>query len=1402
MIPKPTFLDRFSKMGRLKQQLTHAQTVQDVQMSIVELRHIQQQLQEDPKNLANLWLPFLEIFLDKSRVRALTENDLQNIEAMGMQLLNDPVENLDTGNMWSLIVQAYNVREEKRLARDLLTRMYHTSSLKEEWRVWAVRTLAQYGAKGDDHVKIYIDYLARISEPTQERSMCSLLEQSCAVDFESDDIHIKRAGEIAEYVLRVALPIKGAHNAFALYALLIEHNQTKAIEHFTIVLNSDTRNFTALRGLLAAWIQADEYQKVVAYIHDKQTLKYENDSIVHALFKLSSIMRWLTSIDDPSPLEDDLPDHSLLKHIRRYIGDKIDAILGRLYLVQGKAQQAAELLHTYASKHTITRLEYRYYVAWAYLLLNEKNMLATYFHHYEKWPSQWTIACLVLDATPSNRERNDLRKYLEERSTSYHLYGSIIKARLALIDTITPLDIEWEPGVGSPEEDIEAFRTVLGYALVAKDFKKAKQLIIKPLFRRLPLPDQLMWTGLLLLLTGEDFKNGCRHLEAAAHQYGYKRAALVLSAYFLEQHKVAEAKRLLPSQMEGSYNKTAILQAYIRGSEGHIDATISQIKNFVNQDEPSIHFLLGNLYFQQRKYALATQNFTKALNNPQHFHPHDCRALARCAEFLASPSSSVDVWQEVKDLSNLERQPMLVWSSFLALVWHHRPAELAILLKQSSYLQKHFEQLSEKAAIAVTLALLPICRGVEDIVQANDLINFLKKISQWISYPAVQHLCQIGITTALYTVCTQAQAQEKYWERIQQYMASQSIMNPANGSLALLITYTYMTKKYFENAIVTLRKVQPLDEHEQYMCSALARLLENEGQALHKIASLISNPGRSCIFVYDLIMTIAAFITGNFVQGYQTFLKLLGSYPIETEAVVKIERIFPYLCVYVPKEKIRQLQLIQMAQRLFSQCEDKELLERAARAMTLVVEGDQACQLLQKAIQDRGTRQTALQQTLVDLLCFTAIKAYNQEKISTAIHKLQEASRWENKTESKEILSQLVHQLESRVLADRFLTAQFPQNKVRHITPGRYHCLEEIIERKAALRKALRSKDEFNIKSAWGHVVQQYQRDSRFLHIRALIYKEMVLQDIQAMHAISVNTPLISTILWILLLCTEEFWAYFAKNRIASKERERVTLDEVLQEQLFLDALDTILSHHSTEAHSAFKQHNYSSAKMHLDCLDLCCQGDEKLIQTLRGRKIPFDSPRDQRRLKQAITQAEMLLNEWCTALIQEAKNILKNPEVIKTLPSGIPLNYEGGIQVLEPFIRLDIPVTRILTLCLEWYNEWCIKLSWRNEFKRIQGLTLQAQDIANRLAQLAKKGQDYKPENQVLAWHFFWQGEIAIHIEEKKNKYKEALLWNSTFRNAQDRLKQLLEDDDDAIVSDDEEEDFDFSAYENEGDY
>ncbi|MFL5704713.1 MAG: tetratricopeptide repeat protein, partial [Ktedonobacteraceae bacterium] len=808
MAPGSPFLDQFNGEGWLKKQLTRALLDRNVETSLSRLRQIQQRLKTQPTRYAYLWIPFLDIFLHQSRVHALTPSDLIAVVEMGNILTNIQGMQVHPEDIWWKAIRACDMRGEERQSRTLLTYLYNDPVTRREWKIWAVHELAQRGAKEDEYLAIYMDFLRHVTDLQEEKVVLNVLEDICTVHFDIDIVRLKRVKEVAELLLRNRIQIAKIRNTLGIHALLIEQDTTEAIKHFITAFRADNDNRIALRGLLAAWIQDEDYQQVVEITQFIQSHGHLADPIIAGLTNLGKILQWLNSSDLEGQPHRNAQYLEKLKDsgLDKYTGDVLNMAIGRLHLIKGNAQRAVNFLYPLVAKYP-HKPQWGYYAALANVLVGDKEAVAHCFTTFTDWPGNWTIACLLLDVDPVLAQKHKVYRYLEERARTQVDYASVISARIALARSTRPDEVKWDVGFASLEEDLESLRTFLGYAYYVQSSAQMQSQVTSPLFQRLPLADQIMWYGLQALLTSHH-SEGRTLLEESATKFGYQRAALVLSVYLLERNLQDEAKHFLDRVSDKHKDtKIELLMAFIDGYKGKIDTSTTKLNKLAAANEPRVQYALGNLYLRQAEEMRKSQRLVDARNyymqaeiffdfasqRERYSSLADSKALALSAKFAFSPKSYVDIWSGIEHLDSSHRQRWLVWQAFLARLWYGHPSDMAAIYEEIIPLMAFTEQMPNGAIIAITLALARLAKRVENIEQADALIKVLESISRSSDLPSLKQWCQIGIAAAANGYYRTAPEQDK--AKALQFIASLIEVNPTNEALAIIAAKIYLEKR-------------------------------------------------------------------------------------------------------------------------------------------------------------------------------------------------------------------------------------------------------------------------------------------------------------------------------------------------------------------------------------------------------------------------------------------------------------------------------------------------------------------------------------------------------------------------------------------------------------------------------
>jgi tetratricopeptide (TPR) repeat protein len=369
---------------------------------------------------------------------------------------------------------------------------------------------------------------------------------------------------------------------------------------------------------------------------------------------------------------------------------------------------------------------------------------------------------------------------------------------------------------------------------------------------------------------------------------------------------------------------------------------------------------------------------------------------------------------------------------------------------------------------------------------------------------------------------------------------------------------------------------------------------------------------------------------------------------------------------------------------------------------------------------------------------------------------------------------------------------------------GRYLFLKSLISENPKLLEALLKDKWSTVLSQWRKIMEKHGSNVQFYHGLAVIYQE------KAVDSFNKGKPderlwLISTALWLRLLCSNEFWEYFSSTRLTERDSSaRKDLDEEQQKTLSQEVWNSILLFHNNYGRQDYAAGRYVEAGIHLKCLDLCRKDGNTIAETLsnldipcniginikkqrgRGSKYIFDvvddkignekasvTNFDKERLDKVNSMAEGLLNDWGSTLINEAKKITDNAEAITNLPEGICKNYKGGVNYLQKFVKIGVPVTKVLCMSLQWYCDWSYDLYTKGDLKRMKNLMNPSRRVADILAPMCKKARGYVPENQVLSTHYMLRGFTSEDHNNAIKEYEEALAWNPSNDNAKKLLVQ-----------------------------
>lgn len=1401
------FFKRSISEERLKEQLLQAVAARDPDSRIAKLYRIHQQLKEEPARFPQLWVPLLNAVAQAENLPSLSEIVLKEFEETGTLLLQILTNTNIAGAIWSCLADIYSTRGDQHNAQRLFVRIYSTPALENRWRILSIRELARRQLQSDEFISMYVDYVQWAAEPEQEREILSLLNSYCAVTFASPREHIKRAGELVSQLFKRHIMLPCTYTTLGLYSLSFDKALTDAACFFEAAYKADSNSELALIGLLATWIR-NNVEKSIDEVVPSRSAPLFNEPLIQALIQFYALTQWLESrtSNNPPPLTTNSMQQFAALGVPQYVGDVFLTAYARLHLLEGNAREALALIESHIQRHP-EQLYWHYYAAWAEMQLGEKEALGNRYHFLvnregtpgeyqftqKNWPGCWLVACLLLDTDPSFDEKYDVQLYLREIAKVSPQYASVIETRLALASARYPLTFTWRPEGGSIEEDLEALRTGLGYALYIRDYAQMKQYTLSSLFQHLPIVDQKMWMGTMLLMVGNEesteeqrsenkmifsptpsvtldiIEQGRQQLEEVASQYNYQRAVLILAVHYLDCNLFTRAKNMLQSFITATGRtdtKIQLLKLYIARLEGN---TVADLGKSVRQRELAAraYYAQGCLDLREARYESAARTFQTALVIPYRSLPEDCYSLEQCAQFLAAPGAYNDLWGSIKHISAKEQRPFLIWCAFLARLYYASPADIAGLWPNICTHFENLARLADEARLAIAQMITRACQQATSREQFEIFMQMLSRISTASTHPMLKRLRNVSIASI---VCKNYLMEENR-ESAYGYLNRQLQNDPFNAFLVIFLVRVYLERYDIRSAIDVLdRTFFPECQPEQDLCRFLASLLKGQAEDSASLPLLLDEAVQRDEESKQLVDMLRLFPSGDSDKICQLIFTIWQNNRSSILSGINMPSLLPYLCAHAVKTRTILPQLVDLLQQEASKPLTEAQQITLARCFVAVGQLERANTIWQRLSERSGLSPELARESAV-LLCHMALQANHKGDKQGAIERLQEAAMRVNGRPQAN-LKALADGWRRQYTMQKMLTEQFPGFGPIVEVPGRYHGFQPFWRNHSEQRSLSRS--------AWRGCVYTNRNNSTFLHMLAITYREYVLMQMnKQIHEETYIT--INTILWGLLLCADGFWQSFSQERIANSAGERVSLSDIQREQLFEETIEHLFSLSRTHARRAFNESRYNDASIHLRCLHLCSQGTEVLRKKLLSYKLAFEIPLNGELAQKMSTAASDMLTQWCSQLLREAR------EALDSLPESGE-NYEVGLQKLKPFIDMQIPVKQVLITCLEWYNAWCFSI----QSNRIPGIVAAASPVAEQLMPFCTKGRGYLPENRAIAEHLTWRGATTFApIETVRNFYQEALQWNASDRDAQRLLKNLPEKEEGEEFDEEEDDDY-----------
>lgn len=1360
MSPPSSFGDLLSPSGRLRRQWKAALEDPDPRSALERLREVRVRMEKRPEAAAEMWTDFLRSMVGQPFRQLLTESDFEALERVG-RLVADAGD-LPLDHAVRPLAAALLGRGEEQQANDLLTRLYWAEPVQAAARAGLADDLARSGRRDGPRLEIYADLLGR--DGPRPPAVVELVTDVLRVDFSSDPVRLRQAAALAT----AGLP--GADRAAGLHCLLVTEEPDVARGHFLDACEADHGDETALLGLLVSCVRDGRAADIPEWAF---TAARAGAPAVAAAAELGLVLAWFDSDSDtPPPPAGRLAVFDLTHEAGRWPA----YALGRLHLLDGDAARARDLLVPLASGGS-SLPEWRYHAAWSQLLSGDRAGLRTLAGAMTRNPGDWALACLLLDTEPDAVPGTDAAHAAEAAPPGYERIAQVRHGLATGMRPPTGPD-RAAPGLpgegGGPPERLEALRTALGEAYgratgAAAGAADPAALLREPLYRRLPRADRLLWSGLLALR--EEPEEG-RRLLGAALALGHDRAALVLAAHHLEERHPARAHRLLAGR---SGRKAELLRVWAEESAGGPGEALADrpaelmdgSAELMDHRLPQLPYVLGAVRLHQLAgegplldpedaayhARLAARDLGRAVAAGPDALPLDAAELLLAARTVAhgvtpgpagrSPSVPQHPWAEwVLGLARLAEAPE---DAGLGLC-----GRLIGLVEEAG-------QPPPQAVTALAAALARAAMLSEDPGRRNALALLVRDLADRHAWPEVRALADL-VTAAAMALPAAGRPP----------VPAERPLGAVQPVLALALAADDLVRGDRHRAVRQLTAA-PADSA---VCALLADVLDGrpaavpppegsgEQVALLRVvhaAGLVESDPNQCLGLLSAAAADCDLATvTDFSRLLPGLLSRAGSKPGSGGK--------PGSPAGAKGRSGRGHPLAVLVKRLIDNNAsgfDPVLLAGCA---TAIGEYELAEEQWKLAYSEAGREERESGPVLVQyarLLCYRAVTARNAEDPLRGAKLLRRAAGLQpaagpapKRVPSRSAAEALARGLELDVCVGRLLGHLFPDAEPERVPwerPGRYAALEAVVEADAKLFGALRSGGSKGVRRSWENSLKTREYDVRVHHTLALLYRGVALGE-PASAAKAAGHLARATVLWTLLLASEEFWEQHGETPAGPGARAR--LCAAVCQELF----DT----HRKLGAEALQAGDRATARLHLRVLEAVRTGESAVGDLLREFGVPWSVPVDAGFWAELSTLAGSVTDAWCAEVIKTAEKAVRDPAAIAKLSEGVDKDYESGVRALEPLIDLGVPLLRLLQTGLDWYNglQNCLYPMRRTE--EIRKSVGKARKFADALAPLCTPGKGYLLANSALGEHFVFRGlYVAQDDRTAAMAYETALNWD-----------------------------------------
>lgn len=1385
------FHHRFARPESLQVRWQEALHIKNSEKGIKELLFLQRQMLEQPDFYLQYYVSFVrDVFQYAGRgaSKFFGPQDVQHTEKMLLLAQSLPESQPQLVPMWERLYEIYGDHNRQREALELATRVYHHPDSAAIVREWCVKKMAQQKMVESAYLKIYQHYLSDASSTEVGRlSVRAFLQRSCMVRQGASDEEIRSASQIARTLATHGLDqVKGITTTLGLYTLRIERNPLQAMNYFRHALTIDRDDWQAQQGLLLAALWEQSYELVLT-LEEQWTrpLPAFND----ALLNLIRAACWLDGHDVAGPVPSTatvlvrsmrkLKDWPAFEHVQPLA----DLVVGRLYLLEQDIEMAIEYFEKRLPPSHEQQMRRYYYLAWAYVCTGEYEKVSACVVNTRLWSANWTTACLLLECDQVLAEQQDVIDLASATSPLVisSSYASAFQFRIALAGQRVPMEVKWTPGAGLVEEDLEALRSMLGYACYTRNQQMLEELMSLPLWQRLPPVDRLTWQALGHWIAGES-EQAIELLKESVDTYQYRRAIQLLLVC-LQGQSQNQVALLSNEQVQSGrpLERNNLFQAYYQLTDNETTAALTLLEQIDPPYEARAQFLRGTFLLQQALSEYEKRNGAQAqmyaiessthLHHAEHLRSGDGYALPDGYEMYISQAQRLaasDVDEAVNDDTSA------IWRETLKQLADKHPDKVVAACEKIRMLAEQEKRLNRDFVLSLGYYLAERCSRLETV-------ELIEKIVQILSYLAEKSL--LSEMQYIYDHSMVILTQKRYMQegedgRKQIEMQEQTQKFPlALFSVSLQLRYQKMSE-----ASAILKQARPVGSFEQYVQSSLLALFSPDQkfamQAIPQEKALTVLQQQA----YQLLDVLLGILRDE--KGYVTLTAAWSSLVAPLAPLVSLERLL--LAIYFHKRREQQSleQFVLLITEMQAHLDGQEWASRVsslARQLGKRQEMEAAETLWKLLLEHVPTDD--IHQEYGEFLKYQAASAYKSKQFDLAVKYLRQLvllhAEDVHRTEIV-LLERQIDLLEEHIVLQHLFV--YLGYDIQDYAPGRFQVFARVLAEAPRLRQALLQNDTTVIDQEWSDRVQAHASDVIFLHALAVLYRDIG----QQRHASSLSEQepylLCSHFLWALLVRSRDFWHYFmeavAKTASANEEQDS-TLDR--RSELLRIVLGEQLEVLGQVGQQAFASGQYEWTRFSLRSLYSYVQTEQELKEQLSQLSITCDITGEPEWIEEIVEQVGHVMDNWALSVIQDAKKALEDDQ-----NDHGQKNYMAGIHYLTTFMSLGWTFVPMLHQCLDWYVQWLNDIRAEKEqgkpsqFDLLIALLEKAELLAQRLAEYceAERGDKDSVESQTLADFYCHQASYASQSSLIMQYCDLALSWQPGYPWALEIKRESLRSD------------------------